>query len=126
MKISKKLLVNFQQKTLIPVFVIIVLVLIASNKYGYISVLKGLGIFSSLVIFIIVVIRIYQELNQFLKKRVWTLGSVLTTLMVGVIIGVPFLFINFLNNSYLILGTVLSTGVLGILLLYDLIRKILK
>ncbi|MBD3630805.1 hypothetical protein [Cyclobacterium sp.] len=124
MKINKKLLVDFGKKTLIPVFIIIILVVFASGKYGFTPVLMGIGIFTSIVLFNIVAVRIYQEMFVYFKKGKWNEGLVLTTTMLGILIGVPFVFIVYLNDSYLILGTVISVGVLGVLLVYDIIRKI--
>lgn len=123
MKISNISVGSLKIKNLAPFFVVVILIIIASEKYGYMSVFKGLGIFSGIVLFNLSIVRFYQEILVFFKMRSWSISTLFTMALTAVIIGIPFVFIYYLDSKFLILGSVLSVGVLGALFIYDVIRK---
>ena len=126
MKISNISVGSLKIKNLAPFFVAVILIIIASEKYGYMSVLKGVGIFSGIVLFNLSIVRFYQEILVFFKMKSWGISTLFTMALTAVIIGIPFVFISYLDSKFLILGSVLSVGVLGALFIYDIVRKMVS
>ena len=86
---------------------------------------KKLGIFIGIVLFNLAVVRSYQEITFFFKTKSWGISSLVTILLILFVVGIPFVFVTFLNSTFVILGSVLSACVLGILLIYDIGRRTL-
>lgn len=108
---------------MISLLVIAVLIIIASGKYGFTPVLKGMGIFIGILFFNLAAIRIYQEVKAYFKTKMWKMETKSTIAVLVVIIGIPFVFFSYLKSTYFLLGAVLSVGILGVSLLYDLATK---
>lgn len=123
MKINKISMDRLKIKNLAPFFVVVILIIIASEKYGYMSVLKGLGVFLGIVLFNLSIIRFYQEIMIFFKTKYWNISIIFTLILTLFVTGIPFVFITYLKSTYVILGSVLSVVVLGSLLIYDIGRR---
>lgn len=114
------------RKDLISVAVVILLIVFASNKYGIIPVLKGLGIFTMILIFNLSCIRIYQEVMVYLKTKSFRISPLSGLFLAMLAFGIPIVFVFFLKDTYLILGFIISLGVLGGLFIYRVFTKILS
>jgi O-antigen/teichoic acid export membrane protein len=125
MKISKKSGDRLRIRNLASYIVVVVLIIVASEKYGYGPVLKGLGIFIGIVLFNLAVVRSYQEITFFFKTKSWGISSLVTILLILFVVGIPFVFVAFLKSTFVILGSVISACVLGVLLIYDIGRRTL-
>lgn len=123
MKISKRLGDRLRIRNLASYIVVVVLIIVASGKYGYGPVLKGLGIFIGIVLFNLAVVRSYQEVIGFFKTKSWGGSTLVTIVLILFVVGIPFVFVSFLKSTYVILGSVLSVSVLGVLLIYDIGRR---
>lgn len=109
---------------LVPIVVVIIFLIISSEKYGYLVVAKGMGVFLGILFFNLASVRLYQEICFFFKREYWDIDFPFSLLLVSAIFVIPFVFFTFLSKTYYIIGTVLTIGVLGALLVYELIRKI--
>ena len=126
MKTNDMSSIKLARKDLISVTIVIVLIVLASNKYGIIPVLKGLGIFTAILMFNLAVIRVYQECMAYLKTKSWKIGPLYALFLVMLVIGIPLMFVLYLKDTYLTFGVILSVVVLGGLLLYSLVGKVFR
>lgn len=123
MKISKISGDRLRVRNLASYIVVVVLIIVASEKYGYVPVLKGLGLFIGIVLFNLAIVRSYQEVMGFFKTKSWGISTFGTIVLILFIVGIPFVFVAFLKSTYVIFGSVLSVCVLGVLLIYDIGRR---
>lgn len=126
MKTNEMSLIKLARKDLISVTIVIVLIVLASNKYGIIPILKGLGIFTAILMFNLAVIRVYHECMAYLKTKSWKISPLYALFLVMLVIGIPLMFVLYLKDTYLTLGVILSVVVLGGLLLYSLVGKVFR
>jgi O-antigen/teichoic acid export membrane protein len=123
MKISKISGDRLRIRNLASYIVVVVLIIVASEKYGYGPVLKGLSIFIGIVLFNLAIVRSYQEIMGFFKTKSWGISTLVTIVLILFVVGIPFVFVVFLKSTFVILGSVLSACVLGVLLIYDIGRR---
>ncbi|WP_114751990.1 hypothetical protein [Pleomorphovibrio marinus] len=126
MKTNEMSSIKLERKDLISVTIVIVLIVLASNKYGIIPVLKGLGIFTAILMFNLAVIRVYQECMAYLKTKSWKISPLYALFLVMLVIGIPLMFVLYLKDTYLTFGVILSVVVLGGLLIYSLVGKVFR
>ena len=126
MKTNEMSSIKLARRDLILVTIVIVLIVLASNKYGIIPVLKGLGIFTAILMYNLAVIRVYQESMTYLKTKSWKISPLFAIFLVMLVIGIPLMFVLYLKGTYLIFGIILSVVVLGGLLVYSLVGKVFR
>jgi hypothetical protein len=126
MKTNEMSLIKLARKDLISVTMVIVLIVLASNKYGIIPILKGLGILTAILMFNLAVIRVYHECMGYLETKSWKISPLYALFLVMLVIGIPLMFVFYLKDTYLTLGVILSVVVLGGLLLYSLVGKVFR
>lgn len=127
MKIKNKLQTRvFTWENLIRLSIVIILILFASKKYKIESIVEGLLIISGMAILGACIVRIYQEIKEFIKTKRWDLSRKRTVFFSFLIVLISVLFFLFLSvetkeHSFLTVGVILL-----LLLAYDLLANVFK
>jgi len=127
MKSKNKFSVNFFSiENIIRGIVVIGLILFASSKYELMNILEGLGVILGMTLTGASMVRIYQEILDYLKIGSWTLSLLKTLMYLSVIILISLLFVLLLPIK-IVIWSFSSLGVILVLLLiYDRIGFLIK
>ncbi len=116
----------FTLENLMRLSIVVILILFASMKYSIESIFEGLLIVSGMAILGASIVRIYQEMKEYLKTKRWELSLAKTIFFYFLIVFISVLFFFFLSNemkkhSFYTLGVILL-----LLLAYDILANFFK
>jgi hypothetical protein len=118
----KKLL---STENIIRVFVVIVLIAIASLKYDIKNVIVGLLIIFGMSLLCVSIVRLYQEVVDYSKSKQWGLSLTKSVLFASIIIALPVIFVFTLSSTLEIYAFGMVGAILLVLLLYDILKRII-
>lgn len=124
MKIKNKLQYRlFTFENLIRFSIVVILILFASRKYSIDNIIEGLLIVLGMAILGACIVRIYQEVKEYIKTKRWELSRTKTMFFSFLIVFISALFFLFLSDemkkySFLTVGVILL-----LLLAYDILAK---
>jgi len=106
--------------------IVIALIAFASTKYDLKNIIFGLLVIFGITLFGVSLVRLYQEFMSHSKNKVWGLSQAKTIIFVSSIFLIPFVFLLLLTPNLKIYSFLIVGVVLLVLLIYDLIKRMIK
>lgn len=106
--------------------IVIALIAFASTKYDLKNTILGLLVIFGMTLLGVSLVGLYQEFISYSKNKIWGLSQIKTTIFVSSIILIPIVFLLLLTPNLKIYSFFIVGVVLFVLLIYDLIKRIIK
>jgi len=106
--------------------IVIALIAFASTKYNLKNIILGLLVIFGITLLGVSLIGLYQEFMSYSKNKVWGLSQAKTIIFVSSIFLIPFVFLLLLTPNLKIYSFLIVGVVLLVLLIYDLIKRMIK
>jgi len=116
----------FSTENIIRTLIIVVLIGFASLKYDIFNIILGLLIIFGMTVFGVSLVRLYQETTNYMSSGKWDLSISKCILLVSLVITLPIIFLLTLSPTIKIYVFVIVGVVLGVLLIYDILRKVIS
>jgi len=113
-------------ENIIRAVIVVVLIGFASLKYDIKNIILGLLIIFGMTVFGVSFVSLYQEVTNYISSGKWDLSIVKSILLVSLAIVLPVIFLLMLSPTIKIYVFVIVGVVLAVLLVYDILRRILR
>lgn len=106
--------------------IVIALIAFASTKYDLKNIILGLLVIFGMILLGVSLVRLYQECMSYSKNKAWVLSQTKTIIFVSSVVLTPIVFLLLLTPSLRIYSFLIIGVVLLVLLIYDLVKRMIK
>lgn len=106
--------------------IVIGLVLFSSSKYEIMNILEGLGVVLGMALIGASIVRMYQEILDYLKTGIWGLSLFKTLIYFLVVVLISLLFVVFLSSKNLIWSFSSLGVIIFLLVIYNIVSRYVK
>lgn len=116
----------FSMENIIRGIIVIGLVLFSSSKYEIMNILEGLGVVLGMALIGASIVRMYQEILDYLKTGIWGLSLFKTLIYFLVVVLISLLFVVFLSSKNLIWSFSSLGVIIFLLVIYNIVSRYVK